>query len=73
MQHLDPDLHMAPSFPYLVHDVNTVEASGRLSTDLTQNTSGPWLRKYLGRGIHPISSSNKSLKNFLLTFSIKNS
>lgn len=64
MQYLDLDLHMDPSFPYLVLDVTSVEASGRLSTDLTQNTSGPWLRKYLDGGIHPIPC----LTNMFLKF-----
>lgn len=29
-KYLDPDPHMDPSFPYLVLDVTSVEASGRL-------------------------------------------
>jgi len=43
----------------MVLDVTSAEASGRLSIDFTENTSGLWLRKYLDRRIHPITNFNK--------------
>lgn len=60
-----------PGFPHLVLNVTSLEDIGRLSTDFTQNTSGPWLRKCLDRGIHSIANFNKHvfklhLQNFIL-------